>query len=144
MSSELNKRNLTYKITEKLKKHMHPEEKEIYCVFGSQDISAWTYWFLLGPILSPLFTRYFAIGLTEQRLLIMELSLRLKEKKFISVSFSQIENISFKNIIMGKELCLNLRTGEKYRIVLHTMGRAAEKQRENLQKICDFFQDFKP
>ena len=136
-------------IVERFKKHLEPDEPELYYVFGQQVPSSGLQLlilFLFGWILAALNTAYatknFFIGLTNKRLLLMKVSMTYEEKDLKSIELSDIEDTRVEDSAMEKIIHLALRSGERYRSKTRKKLYVVEKQEENLKKICHFLQDF--
>ncbi len=127
-------------ITDRLNPHLLPEESELYYAYGQHSASAGTQAILL-VVLGFLFGSLFLIknvfiGLTNERLMLLHVSSTYEEKSFESIMLSEIESVKIKE--QGFDTYINIRThkGEKYEIKAEKGLSLVEKQRENLEKIC--------
>lgn len=130
-------------IMDKFKKHLEPDESELYYVFGQQGASSLfqvillpILGLLLAPLTAAVTTRNFFIGLTNQRLLLMRVSLTYDEKDLKSIKISEIGGVKVEDSPMDKTIHFILRTGEKCKFKVKKSLHAVENQKENLEKIC--------
>lgn len=127
-------------IIDRLNPHLWPEESELYYMYGQHSASTGKQAFLLvlfGFLFGSLFLiKNVFIGLTNERLMLLHVSSTYEEKSFESIMLSEIESVKIKR--QGFDTYINIRThkGEKYEIRVEKSLSLVEKQRENLEKIC--------
>ena len=131
-------------ITSIFRSHLEPDETELYLISGQREYSSSIRFIpYIGKLICAIKTKNIILGLTNRRILIMEISLHfdLDEKNLRSIEFSEIRNSRIEEPILAKimplpivekTLCITLNTGEEYRIkALNTTT-----QEKDLKEIC--------
>lgn len=125
--------------------HLKPNETELYLISGQREQSSLVRFIpFIGKPICAIMTRSIILGLTNRRILIMEISLRfaLDEKNLRSIEFSEIRNFRVEVPIMAKimplpivekTLYITLNTGEEYKIKAFN---TEETQERDLKEIC--------
>lgn len=133
-------------IMERFKKYLKSDETEFYYVLAQRE----PYAALLGVslLLWLLGFKYYLIGLTNKRLLIMQITITCKEKKFEAVEFTEIDKVEITDIMFFKRLTdrnirLKLTNGEKYKFKILKTIIPIKKQGDNMLKITNFLNNLK-
>jgi hypothetical protein len=137
-------------IKEEFSKCLNQQETLNSYVLGLEYFSFWNY--ILQNILSQtgqtVPVRNFLIGLTNQRLLIAEISSYYSFDRLTSIDFSEIEKIDIKNFLTAKIFYIKLKKYSEPHIIkipkikIGIFRIMPSNQKENLEKMCQFFSKF--
>jgi hypothetical protein len=120
--------HLTDKVARELfSRHLEPEDGELAWVHGIDTPSLSLFLLLLGPLVSAWMTRYYLLGLTQRRVLLITLSRWYKEKDCRSIDFGEITGAKVVETrdpyrvgplvaMPGKFLSFDLKDGTRYRM----------------------------
>jgi len=133
-------------ILSKFGNHLKPDEVELYYIIGQREPSSSIKFIpVIGKLLYAIMIKSIFVGLTNRRLLIMQVSWGSDEKNLKSIELSEIKHFKVEDPIMAKivpfslvekTLCLTLDTGEEYKIKAFNKSDRVRKQEENMKEIC--------
>jgi len=131
--------NIDEIIRNEFSKCLDKDEMLISYVWGCEYLSFWgKLWrdFLYPPY----YMKSLCIGLTNQRLLIIEISPSFSFERLTSLPFTKIEKIETKDLIISKIFYIRLKdSSEEYRIKIPKIGFGIPRlQKENFKNICRF------
>jgi hypothetical protein len=120
-------------------RHLMPGETLTAYVYGQSGPALWLQ-ALLGALVSFMLSKYYYVGLTNRRLLLLRVSGMFNEKGIESIDFPQIVNVETKWALAGKTLVFTLANGERRKIMVRGRAWGLKHQREYLEQIAGFFQ----
>ena len=128
-------------IAEKFKAYLNAKDAEMFYVYGYQEPSLWKSILYFGDF-SPFANKHYLICLTNSKLLMIQVNLNYEEKDIRAIDFSEIERVKIKKTFMLKKITIYLRDGTRYRIYTNYKVGGIKKQKENLQYLCNFLEQF--
>jgi hypothetical protein len=130
-------------------KHLQPDDGALSFVYGIDTPSMWLATLFLGPLVTAFMTRYYLLGLTAKRLLLVRVSRWYGEKQCRSIDLSEIAEVGIDDsrdpynlgamiAMPGKKIRLTLKDGSKYRLGVLENVKEIPGQGKHLDKICSY------
>jgi hypothetical protein len=130
-------------------KHLKPDDGELTWIYGIDTPSLSMFLLFLGPILSAWKTKYYLVGLTERRLVLLKVSKWLNEKECSPIELSEITGAKVEEsrdpynmgsfvAMPGKKLSFSLKDGSRYQMGCLKDFKGIPGHGQNLDKISSY------
>ncbi len=132
-------------IVELFKKYLGPDETKLYYVYGKHESPGWmqALCILLGWLIISVFsTKHYLIGVTNKRLLLLEVSSSYEDKGVLPIEPRDLAEAWVKDSSKEKTIHFTLTGGRSYTIKAKKNLPKVENQAQGLEKIERFFRNF--
>ncbi len=119
-------------------KHLRATETDLIYGFGFNMGPLWSHAFL--GALTVFFMKFYFLGLTQERLLVLEVDMMYKEKRLLPIEFVQIDEIKIKNLFLGlRVFIIRLVNGKKFSLTMSPKPIGLKNAKDHLERMCQIF-----
>jgi hypothetical protein len=118
-------------------KHLEPGETDLVYAYAEDGPPIWLRMMVLGAVLSFFLTKYYFVGVTERRLLLMRLRANYKEKETVAFPLRDLQDVSSKKVFLGRSLRFTTPDGRRHRLLLRNRLIGLGRQKEYAARLCE-------